>query len=73
MVTTTKGSTKAMEQIITQVIESGGSVSIVDGKGDGMSFKKYPSLCTKCKTGKVIQENGICTYVMCRFQNKSVF
>ena len=73
MVTTAKGSTKALEQIMAQVIESGGSASIVDRKGDGMSFKKYPSLCTKCKTGKVSQENGICTYVMCRFQNKSAF
>jgi len=50
-----------------------GLKEVVASGGAGMSFKKYPSLCTKCKAGKVSQENGICTYVMCRFQNKSVF
>ena len=41
--------------------------------GAGMSFKRYPAFCDKCKKGKVSQASGICNYVMCRFQNKPTF
>ncbi len=50
MITTAKGSTKAIERIMIQIIKSGGNISIVDGRGDKMSFKKYPLLCIKWKT-----------------------
>lgn len=39
----------------------------------GMSFNRYPLICVKCKKGKVAQDTGICTYVMCRADNKSLF
>jgi len=64
---------EALVKNIENQIAKGENIIIVDGRGDGISFKKYPLICTKCKKGKVSQENGVCTYVMCRFQNKSVF
>ena len=32
----------------------------------------YPEICITCKRGKVCQDNGVCTYVLCRSQNEII-